>query len=366
MVEIAIEHLTKNFGEVTAVNDLSLTIEDKEFAALLGPSGCGKTTTLRCIAGLEKGDEGHIRFGDRDVTDLPPVARNVAMVFQSYALFPHMNVFDNIAFPLKIKKRPKDEIKRKVRQIAEFLKISELLDRKPSQISGGQAQRVALGRALVSNPDVFLMDEPLANLDAKLRVLMRSELKKMQKEIGVTTIFVTHDQLEAMSMADRIAVMEQGSIRQYGTPEDIYDHPKHLFVADFIGSPSTNLLNGTVTEKDGHLLIDLGPFALPVSSPGETLLRSAGTSEVVLGIKPEHILLDEERPGPGVVNVDGLVYTVEPVGLEKLITARIHGLLLKILTTRNFTKIPDEKISLGFDTRKIYIFDARTRAPIEI
>jgi multiple sugar transport system ATP-binding protein len=360
MVEIAIDHLSKNFGKVTAVNDLSLTIKDKEFAALLGPSGCGKTTTLRCIAGLEKGDEGHIHFGDRDVTDLPPVARNVAMVFQSYALFPHMNVFDNIAFPLKIKKWPKDEIKRKVREIAELLKISELLDRKPSQTSGGQAQRVALGRALISNPDVFLMDEPLANLDAKLRVLMRSELKKMQKEIGVTTIFVTHDQLEAMSMADRIAVMDQGSVRQYATPEDIYESPKHLFVADFIGSPSTNLLKGSVTEKDGRLFIDFGPFILAASSSLETSLRSAGTSEVVLGIKPEHVLVDEERPDREIVNVDGLVYTVEPVGLQKLITARIDDLLMKIVTNRDFRKIPDEKVSIGFDTRKIYFFDTRT------
>jgi len=360
MVQIRIEHLTKNFGKVIAVNDLSLTIKDKEFAALLGPSGCGKTTTLRCIAGLDKGDQGDIYLGDRNVTRLPPVARNVAMVFQSYALFPHMNVFDNIAFPLKIKKKPKEEIKREVKRIAELLKIPELLHRKPSQISGGQAQRVALGRALISNPDVFLMDEPLANLDAKLRVLMRSELKKMQKEIGVTTIFVTHDQLEAMSMADRIAVMDKGSIRQYGSPEDIYDRPKHLFVADFIGSPSTNLLNGTITEKNGHLLMDFGPFGLPMSSSAETLLRSAGTSEVVLGIKPEHIVVDEERRREEIVHVDGVVYTIEPIGLEKLITAQIDGLFIKIVTTRDFRKTPDEKVSLGFDMGKVYIFDRRT------
>jgi multiple sugar transport system ATP-binding protein len=364
MVEIAIDHLSKNFGKVTAVNDLSLTIRDKEFAALLGPSGCGKTTTLRCIAGLEKGDEGHIHFGDRDVTDLPPVARNVAMVFQSYALFPHMNVFDNIAFPLKIKKIPKNEIKRKVREIAELLKISELLDRKPSQISGGQAQRVALGRALISNPDVFLMDEPLANLDAKLRVLMRSELKKMQREIGVTTIFVTHDQLEAMSMADRIAVMDKGSIRQYATPEDIYESPEHVFVADFIGSPAANLLNGSVIEKGGHLFVDFGPFTLATSSSLESSLRSAATSQVVLGIKPEHVLVDEQTPDREVVNVDGQVYTVEPVGLQKLITARVDGLLMKILTNREFRKTPDQKISIGFDMRKIFYFDARTGAVI--
>ncbi|MQY68681.1 MAG: ATP-binding cassette domain-containing protein, partial [Hadesarchaea archaeon] len=290
MSKVTLNNLTKRFGKVEAVKNVTLKIKDGEFVALLGPSGCGKTTTLRCIAGLEKPNEGSTYIGDRNVTNLSPPERNVAMVFQSYALYPHMTAFNNIAFPLQIRKRPKDEIRKEVKRVAEILEISELLGRKPGELSGGQCQRVALGRAIIRNPAVFLLDEPLANLDAKLRISMRGELKRLQKRLGVTTIFVTHDQIEAMTMAERIAIMNNGVIEQFGSTEEIYQHPANTFVAGFIGTPAMNLMECSLVEKNGAFSLDFDTNTLPVpSSVGGALIEKMKSSDVVFGIRPEDI-----------------------------------------------------------------------------
>ncbi len=256
MSSVRLENITKIFPpNVVAVNNVNLKIEKGEFFVLLGPSGCGKTTTLRIIAGLEKPTKGRVYIDEQDVTDLPPRKRDVAMVFQTWALYPHMKVYDNIAFPLKLRKVPKDEIDRKVREVAKLLRIEELLDRYPKQLSGGQQQRVALARALVRNPRVWLMDEPLSNLDALLRVQMRAELKRLQKELKITTVYVTHDQVEAMTMADRIAVMNAGRVLQIGTPHEVYHYPKTKFVAGFIGSPPMNFIKAVFDFKEGSYVL---------------------------------------------------------------------------------------------------------------
>ncbi|HDJ83484.1 MAG TPA: ABC transporter ATP-binding protein, partial [Desulfurococcaceae archaeon] len=262
MVSVRLENLTKCFGRVIAVNNLNLEIKDGEFVALLGPSGCGKTTTLLMIAGIYKPTKGYIYFDDVIVNDLPPKDRNIGMVFQSYALYPHMRVFDNIAFPLKLQKLPKEEIKKRVLETAKLLRIEDLLNRKPAQLSGGQQQRVALARALAKQPNLFLMDEPLSNLDAKLRVIMRAELKRLQKSLGITTIYVTHDQVEAMTMADRIAVLNKGELQQYSTAEELYSKPSNLFVAGFIGSPPMNFIECTLVERDNKYYLDASDFSI--------------------------------------------------------------------------------------------------------
>ncbi len=249
MAEIKLEHITKRFAEVVAVDDVNLEIHDQEFVVFLGPSGCGKTTTLRAIAGLECPDEGDIFIDGTRVNALPPADRDIAFVFQFYALYPHLTVYDNIAFPLKAVKVPKSEIQERVKEVATILQIQAMLDRKPSHLSGGEMQRVALGRAMVRRPKAFLMDEPMSNLDAKLRVDMRAELKRLQRRLGATTIFVTHDQVEAMSMADRIVIMDQGRLQQIGTPQEVYNQPQTIFVAQFMGSPSMNLIRGTVRSQ---------------------------------------------------------------------------------------------------------------------
>ncbi|RLG87762.1 MAG: sugar ABC transporter ATP-binding protein, partial [Thermoprotei archaeon] len=263
MAKVTLNHVTKIFPPNTvAVDDVTFTVSHGEFFVLLGPSGCGKTTTLRIIAGLEKPTKGRVFIDDEDVTDLPPRARDVAMVFQTWALYPHMKVYDNIAFPLKLRKLPKDEIDRKVKEIAKILQIDHLLDRYPKQLSGGQQQRVALARALVRNPRVWLMDEPLSNLDALLRVQMRAELKKLQKELKITTIYVTHDQVEAMTMADRIAVMNAGKILQIGTPYDIYHKPRTKFVGGFIGSPPMNFIRVVFDVENNRYILKGHTFAI--------------------------------------------------------------------------------------------------------
>ncbi|RLE72424.1 MAG: sugar ABC transporter ATP-binding protein, partial [Thermoprotei archaeon] len=308
MVEVVLKHVTKKFGKVVAVDDLSLEVRDKEFVVLLGPSGCGKSTTLRLIAGLEKPDSGEIWIGDKLVNDVDPTRRNVAMVFQSYALYPHMTVYGNIEFPLKMAGVPKKERKKKVLETAEFLGISELLDRKPSQLSGGQQQRVALARALVREPQVFLMDEPLSNLDAKLRVKMRFELRKLQKKLGITTIYVTHDQVEAMTMADRIAVMNAGKLQQYGTPEEIFYKPSNIFVAGFVGSPPMNFVKGKVVSEEA-LVFDVGIFKLKIPN----IYQKLAGSEYVLGFRPQHVVVSAT---PSEDLVEGYVVGVEKLGVE--------------------------------------------------
>jgi len=270
MASVNFEHVYKRFGDVVAVNDLDIKVFDKEFLVFVGPSGCGKTTSLRLLAGLEEISDGRIMIGDRVVNDVPPKDRDIAMVFQSYALYPHMSVYDNMAFGLKLRKVPKAEIDKRVKQAAEILGIAQLLDRKPRQLSGGQRQRVAVGRAIVRDPAVFLFDEPLSNLDAKLRVQTRAEISKLHQRLGTTFIYVTHDQVEAMTMATRIAVMKDGLLQQVDSPQNLYDHPGNVFVAGFIGSPSMNFFDATLVEQDGKMFIDAGSFKLPIPESKRT------------------------------------------------------------------------------------------------
>lgn len=289
MASVTYEHVTKRFGDVIAVNDLDIQIADKEFLVFVGPSGCGKTTSLRLLAGLEEITEGNIYIGDRLVNDVPPKDRDIAMVFQSYALYPHMTVYDNMAFGLRLRKTPKDEIDRRVRQAAKDLGILELLDRKPKQLSGGQRQRVAVGRAIVRDPAVFLMDEPLSNLDAKLRVEARAMLARLHLRLGTTFIYVTHDQMEAMTMGTRIAVLKDGILQQLDTPQNLYERPDNVFVAGFIGSPSMNFFPATVVEEDGNLIIDGGSFRLAVPEQKKASLLPWKGREIIFGIRPEDI-----------------------------------------------------------------------------
>ena len=289
MASVTFDHVYKRFGDVVAVNDLNIEVEDKEFLVFVGPSGCGKTTSLRLLAGLEEISEGNIMIGDRVVNDVPPKDRDIAMVFQSYALYPHMSVYDNMAFGLKLRKTPKADIDRRVKEAANILDIGHLLDRKPKQLSGGQRQRVAVGRAIVREPSVFLFDEPLSNLDAKLRVQTRAQLTRLHQRLATTFIYVTHDQVEAMTMASRIAVMKDGILQQIASPQELYDHPYNVFVAGFIGSPSMNFFDATLVESDGKLEINTGGFRLEVPEEKANEWRAFKGREVIFGIRPEDI-----------------------------------------------------------------------------
>ncbi len=354
MVSIRLEHIYKKFGNVVAVDDLNLDIKDGEFIALLGPSGCGKTTTLLMIAGIYRPTSGYIYFDDKVMNDVPPKDRNIGMVFQSYALYPHMKVFDNIAFPLKLKKVPKKEIEKKVKEVAKTLGIDHLLDRRPSQLSGGQQQRVALARAIVKEPDVFLMDEPLSNLDAKLRVMMRAEIKRIQRELGITTIYVTHDQLEAMTMADRIAVLNEGKLQQYAPPDELYNKPANLFVAGFIGNIPINFIEGSLTRIDGTVLIDAGPIRINLADGYAEILSDGYTgSEIVVGVRPEHIKI-----GRG--DYQGVVSIVEPMGREMIVHIEVGGLTLRALIPSRTRIKEGMPIQFTFDLKRIHIFDKAT------
>ncbi|HWT80814.1 MAG TPA: ABC transporter ATP-binding protein, partial [Candidatus Methylomirabilis sp.] len=289
MAQVVLEHVTKKFGNVTAVDDLCIQIQDKEFLVLVGPSGCGKSTALRMIAGLEELSSGNIFIGDRPVEGVSPKDRDIAMVFQSYALYPHMNVYDNLAFGLKRRKYPKEEIDKRVKVAAGILGIELLLDRKPKQLSGGQRQRVALGRAIVREPKVFLMDEPLSNLDAKLRVQMRAELIKLHQRLQTTVIYVTHDQIEAMTMGSRIAVMREGILQQLDIPRQLYEHPANIFVAGFIGSPAMNFFDAEVTVSDAVTKIHGDGFGVSLGGEQARELAAYNGKRVVLGIRPEHL-----------------------------------------------------------------------------
>jgi len=289
MASVTYENVSKRFGDVVAVNDLNLVIPDKEFLVLLGPSGCGKTTTLRCLAGLEEISEGNIYIEDRLVNDVPPKDRDIAMVFQSYALYPHMTVYNNMAFGLKLRKTPKADIERRVKEAATILHIEELLDRKPKQLSGGQRQRVAVGRAIVREPKVFLMDEPLSNLDAKLRAQSRAELAKLHQRLETTFIYVTHDQMEAMTMGTRIVVMRDGVVQQVAPPQELYNLPNNIFVGGFIGSPAMNFFDVTLVAEDGEFYADGGSFRLQVPSERKASLEDYVGKQLVLGVRPEDI-----------------------------------------------------------------------------
>ena len=300
MASVTFDKVTKEFGDVVAVNKLDIKIEDKEFLVLVGPSGCGKTTALRLLAGLEEITRGEILIGERLVNDVSPKDRDIAMVFQSYALYPHMSVFDNMAFGLKLRKTSKDEIKRRVGEAAEILGIESLLDRRPRQLSGGQRQRVAVGRAIVREPKVFLFDEPLSNLDAKLRVQTRAEISKLHTRLATTFIYVTHDQVEAMTMATRIAVIESGVLQQLDTPQNLYDHPSNVFVAGFIGSPSMNMFEAKVVQSNGNLVVDAGSFSVDIPEERAPQYTSYANKEVIFGLRPEDIH-DPTFAPPGIV-----------------------------------------------------------------
>jgi multiple sugar transport system ATP-binding protein len=362
MARVVLEHVSKKFGDVSAVNDLNIDVRDREFLVLVGPSGCGKSTALRMVAGLEDVTEGDILIGDRRVNDVPPKDRDIAMVFQSYALYPHMSVYDNMAFGLKLRKVPKPEIDRRVKEAGDILGLGALLNRKPKQLSGGQRQRVALGRAIVRDPQVFLMDEPLSNLDAKLRVQTRAELIKLHARLKATVIYVTHDQVEAMTMGHRIAVMKDGLLQQLDTPQTLYDRPSNMFVAGFIGSPAMNFFPGQLVSENGTLWANMSGLRLKV--PAGRLARmsaNGGTQEVVFGLRPEDI----HAPNPGAPKSDETtgvanVEVVEPLGGEQLVYFEAGGTEFTSRMDTRFKPIPGEKMELIFDTERLQVFDKQT------
>src|SRR6187399_3048363 len=353
MATVTFENVNKVFGDFHAVKDLNLEIGDAEFMVLVGPSGCGKTTSLRMIAGLEEISSGTLRIGDRVVNDIAPKDRDIAMVFQSYALYPHMSVRDNLAFGLKLRKVPKAEIERRVNEAAETIQLQKLLDRKPKELSGGQRQRVALGRAIVREPAVFLMDEPLSNLDAKLRVQTRAEIARLHQRLGTTTIYVTHDQVEAMTMGDRIVVMRDGLLQQVGSPQELYDHPVNVFVAGFIGSPAMNFATTTSEGKDlvlgGHKLTLTGQQARAADS------RPDGAN-VLIGFRPEHIMLangtDED-----LVRFPAQVDVVEYLGSEELIHAKTEGNEIVALLPSDKKVAVGDTVTLAVPMEKLHVFD---------
>jgi multiple sugar transport system ATP-binding protein len=351
MAGVRFERVSKTFGKVVATNDVSLTVHDGEFIVLLGPSGCGKTTLLRCLAGLEKVDAGRILIGERDVTDVPPGRRRIAMVFQSYAVFPHMTLYDNIAFGLKMQKESKATIKERVDSVAELVHIEELLDRYPAQISGGQRQRVALARAMATKADVLLMDEPLSNLDALLRMEMRAELKALLRQLGTTTIYVTHDQVEALSMGDRIAVMKAGIIAQVDTPLAVYDHPADTYVGGFVGTPPMNFLRAEVNVNGGPPLVRLSGGSFPLADHDGSALAGR---QLTLGIRAEAIRVKMDATAGSVA---ATVIVVEPLGSHNLLTVRIGEEKLKVSTPPDLFPLPDSEVWLELDPARIRWMD---------
>jgi multiple sugar transport system ATP-binding protein len=358
MARIHLERLNKVFGRVTAVADVSLEIADGEFMVLLGPSGCGKTTILRCLAGLERPDAGRVIIGDRDVTLAPPSRRGIAMVFQSYAVFPHMTVFDNIAFGLRMQSLKTQEIRARVDEGAALLQIDALLDRYPAQLSGGQRQRVAVARAIVMKPQVLLMDEPLSNLDALLRLQMRTELKRLHHEVRSTTVYVTHDQVEALSLGERIAVMRDGAVVQCDTPARVYDAPVNRFVGSFIGSPPMNFLEGKLRGDAGGRSVEVQGVRIPL--PADAGVPPGGP-DVHLGIRPEHITVGL-TPASGAL--PARIVVLEPIGSQTLATARAGDDLLKITVPVEFHAETGREVWLRFDPHRIRLMDARTGAAL--
>jgi multiple sugar transport system ATP-binding protein len=366
MASITVKNLTKKYGNTVAVKDLNLQIGDKEFFVFLGPSGCGKTTTLFAIAGLVKIDAGEIWIGDDLVTSAgqgifkPPQQREVSMVFQDYAIYPHMTVFDNIAFPLKIRNMNENQIEERVKNTADLLGISLLLNRKPRQLSGGQRQRVALGRAIVRRPKVFLMDEPLANLDAKLRVKMRAELKKLQLDLGITTIYVTHDQVEAMTMADRIMVQRDGVVEQIGTPDELYNHPSNQFVAGFIGSPEMNFVECTLVKEEKRMYLDAKEFKISLPANILSKLGDHINKQVIMGIRPEDLYESKSVDRTSQENAPKMTMDlVEPVGPYLLLHLRC-GQISFVATVKDTSVKSGQEVVMGMSLTKMHIFDIET------
>jgi multiple sugar transport system ATP-binding protein len=357
MSEVVLEDVVKTYGDVVAVDHVSFTIKDGEFIALVGPSGCGKTTTLNMVAGLIELTSGTITIGGKVVNDLDPKDRDIAMVFQNYALYPSKTVGQNLAFPLQMRKVPKPEIEVRVKRAAETLSITHLLQRKPRQLSGGQQQRVALGRALVRDPKAFLMDEPLSNLDAMLRVQMRSELKRLHHEFATTVIYVTHDQMEAMTMADRIAVMSGGSVQQMGSPDEIYDRPANTFVAGFIGSPAMNFLRGNVGTAGEATVIRGEGWELPVSPANATRARASTSGAVIVGARHTNLTVLPESASTG---LPARIYTVEPTGDLTFVHVGLGGQVLIASAPGTYRGTADQPIRLEFDQDRLYLFDGTT------
>ncbi|CAB1059176.1 ABC transporter, ATP-binding protein (cluster 1, maltose/g3p/polyamine/iron); ABC transporter, ATP-binding protein (cluster 10, nitrate/sulfonate/bicarbonate) [Olavius sp. associated proteobacterium Delta 1] len=358
MSNVRLENVCKYFGDVEAVSSFHLDVEDKEFLVLLGPSGCGKSTTLRMIAGLEELSEGNIYIGDKLVNDMPPRDRDIAMVFQDYALYPHMTVRQNMAFGLKLRKFPKSEINQRVDEAAEILGIQELLDRKPRELSGGQRQRVAVGRTIVRKPAVFLFDEPLSNLDAKLRGQMRAELSKLHDQLNTTIIYVTHDQVEAMTMGTKIVIMKDGVVNQVGTPMEIYDFPVNKFVAGFIGNPGMNFLPARIAPKDSTLYVDAGSFQLLIPPEKHSYLQSKAEREVILGIRPEH-LQDVAFPDDSKItdSFKAVVEVVETLGAEVQldVVCGEHNLVARVDPRTTAKRHQERELAVNMD--KIHIFE---------
>jgi multiple sugar transport system ATP-binding protein len=361
MASVTYKNVTKKFGDVTALQNLDIKIADKEFLVLVGPSGCGKTTALRCLAGLEEATSGDILIDDKVVNNIAPKDRDIAMVFQSYALYPHMTVYDNMAFGLKLRHVPKDKIKQRVEEAARIMDIEDLLKRKPRELSGGQRQRVAVGRAIVREPKVFLFDEPLSNLDAKLRVQMRTEISKIHNRLATTFIYVTHDQTEAMTMASRIAVMNKGILQQLDTPQTLYDHPKNLFVAGFIGSPAMNFFKGSIRSHDNTMFFNTGKLWMKIPPKRREILQKLMNKDVIYGIRPENIYNPEYTPpGSDVELVEAKVEVTELMGNEIF-------LYLKAEDTSFVARVDPrthfgigETAKLAFNMNLFHIFDAST------
>lgn len=361
MARVDLSDVTKQFGDVVAVNQVTLSAEDKEFLVLVGPSGSGKTTTLRLVAGLEDVSSGIISIGDRIVNTVSPKDRDIAMVFQSYALYPHMNVYNNMAFGLKLRRTPKAEIRRRVHEAARTLEIESLLSRKPKELSGGQKQRVALGRAIVREPAVFLMDEPLSNLDATLRVQTRKELITLHRRLQATVIYVTHDQTEAMTMGSRIAVMNDGTVQQADTPQALYDRPNNTFVATFIGSPQMNVIAGEIAKTDGSAVVRTGDLDIPLPARLTSLIDNANSRNILVGIRPEHIEISHGSGGNGAPEVPALVDVVEHLGAE--IYAYLKAGKHTTLTARFGARVGLQSgatIRVRLDSSRLHLFNAET------
>ena len=353
MASVTFEHVTKRFGRVEAVHDLNLRIEDGQFMTLVGPSGCGKSTTLNMLAGLEEVTEGEISIDDAPVTRLPPGDRDVAMVFQSYALYPHMSVRDNMGFALKVRGEGRQAIAEKVERAARMLGIEDLLDRKPRQLSGGQRQRVALGRALVREPCLFLLDEPLSNLDAKLRVQMRAELRLLFEQLAATVVYVTHDQAEAMTLSDRVAIFNRGVVQQVGTPLELYDQPVNVFVAGFLGSPPMNFLEAEVVDGPDGVRVAGEGFSFPVSRDGMALTRGR---RVTVGLRPEDIVLEPAADHPSATHVT----LVEPMGSATIVYVPLGGQLIAIQTEKETDLAPGSPVGIGVARGRLHLFDGAT------
>jgi multiple sugar transport system ATP-binding protein len=365
MASVTYDHVYKRFGDVTAVNDMNVEIADKEFLVLVGPSGCGKSTALRLLAGLEEISDGKIIIGDRVVNDVAPKDRDIAMVFQSYALYPHLSVYDNMAFGLKLRKTPKEDIKRRVDEAAQILGITDLLDRKPRQLSGGQRQRVAVGRAIVREPAVFLFDEPLSNLDAKLRVAMRAEISKLHQRLETTFIYVTHDQVEAMTMATRIAVINKGILQQVDTPQKLYDSPDNLFVAGFIGSPAMNFFTAKLRKDNGKLNVDASDFVVPIPDKNADAYQGYEGKNVIFGIRPEDIHDPDFLPANVVTEkIEAKVDVTELMGNEIFLHMMSgQNSFVARVDPRSNLRI-GEQTQIAFDMNNIHIFDAETENAI--